>query len=98
MSGVDVGAEIESLRKANEHVYRDCIQDADFKINRQNYMFAGYGYTKSFALKQLNNTICRAMALPELSFDRYLKGVFPVKVVRPTTKRQYYQLLYNSTK
>ena len=98
-SGVAFNEEVIALRARNQQILEACIEgvvlSSQVKKDPQRYMFAGYGFTNAYQLKKeaLNNTLCRAMALPEVSFDEYFKGMFPDKENRPKTKRELQDMI-----
>lgn len=94
-SGVNVTSEVLKLREVNKAISDLCIEGLATGTNLSYAglrVFAGYGKSGFYKIKQsrLHDVTCRAMALPELSFDKYLKAINHASRKRPQTKEEMY--------
>ena len=97
--GINVTDEVLKLRKVNTAIYSNCVDSvvpaAMLATNHANIIFAGYGKSGFYKLNsdRLYDIDCRALALPELSFDKYLKAHHPDSPKRPRTKTELWERL-----
>lgn len=84
-AGVNITDEVIQLRQLNKRVYSKCVAEtvpsSSLRGVQDLKMFAGYSSSYAYRLREerINDLMCRSLALPELSYDRYLKGMSPSK-------------------